>query len=102
MEPLTVLQPDAVLELVREGGVAYLPALNGPRRILLAHFDAARRQQICQLINQALPYAKAEPEAGRGDQRYFRLELRAERTVILIIPESHVPEGLVELWKGSR
>jgi hypothetical protein len=102
MEPLTVLQPDAVLELAREGGVAYLPALNGPRRILLAHFDAARRQQICQLINQALPYAKAEPEAGRGDQRYFRLELRAERTVILIIPESHVPEGLVELWKGSR
>ena len=102
MEALTVLHADAVLELDREGGVAYMPALNGPRRIALGHFDEARRQQICQLINQTLPYAEAEADAGRGDQRYFRLELRAERTLILIIPESRVPEGLVELWKGSR
>jgi hypothetical protein len=102
MKPLSGLRADAVLELAREGGVAYMPALNGPRRILLAHFDDARRQHICQLINQALPYAEAEANAGRGDQRYFRLELRTERTLILIIPEAHVPEELVELWKESR
>jgi hypothetical protein len=101
MKPLDTLQADAILELAREGGVSFMPRLNGPRRIALDHFSDERRQQICQLINQTLPYAQPPAQAGRGDQRYFRVEIRGKRSLILVIPEAQVPSELVDLWRGG-
>jgi hypothetical protein len=86
MKPLDTLQADAILELAREGGVS---------------FSDERRQQICQLINQTLPYAQPPAQAGRGDQRYFRVEIRGKRSLILVIPEAQVPSELVDLWRGG-
>lgn len=102
MEPLTALHADAVLELAHEGGVAYMPKLNAPRRIELTHLSDEGRQHLCQLINQLMPLAQKPEDAGRGDQRYFRLEVHGERALVLTVPEARVPQGLVELWEGGR
>ncbi|MDU6412336.1 MAG: protealysin inhibitor emfourin [Yersiniaceae bacterium] len=104
MQPISELDPDAVIILVREGGFAFIPKLNGPRRIALTEVSAETRDRICRLINQIMPYAQQQPgQAGCGDQRYFRLEIHFtstdDREWVLLIPETRTPEALVRLWK---
>ena len=102
MEPLIALHADTVLEVAHEGGVAFMPKLNAPRRIDLSPLSDERRQHICDLINGLLPYAQKPEDVGRGDQRYYRLEVRGDRALLLTIPEARVPKGLVELWKAGQ
>ncbi|WP_213875978.1 protealysin inhibitor emfourin [Pseudomonas sp. dw_358] len=102
MEPLNALHADTVLEVAHEGGVAYVPKLNAPRRIELAHLNDEARQHICELINRLLPFSVQPETAGSGDQRYFRLEVRGAQSLVLTIPEAKVPTGLVELWRGGQ
>ena len=107
MKPLDSLESNAVIEIYREGGIAFIPKLSGPRRVELAGMSDDKRQQICQLINQALPFAQEKENAGRGDQRYFRIEIYVESaehsaSLVVIIPETEAPEALVNLWKQAQ
>ena len=107
MKPLESLESSAVIEMYREGGVAFIPKLNGPRRVSMAGMSEDKRQQICQLINQSLPYAEPPEQAGRGDQRYYRLEIsyataQQSGSLVLIIPETQTPAELIELWKSAQ
>ncbi|WP_411704899.1 protealysin inhibitor emfourin [Edaphovirga cremea] len=113
MKPISSLDPDAVIELAREGGVAFIPKLAGQRRIEMANLDDHQRKRICTVINETLPYAEVQGQAcsvGRGDQRYFRLEIHyaSEQSfasephyagIVLLVPESDAPTDLVRLWK---
>ncbi|MFO6299722.1 protealysin inhibitor emfourin [Rahnella selenatireducens] len=106
MKPLDSLESNAVIEIYREGGIAFIPKLSGPRRVDLSGMSDDKRQEICQLINKTLPYAQEKENVGRGDQRYFRLEIyyaSAETTasLVVIIPETQAPEELVDLWKQA-
>lgn len=107
MKPLDSLESNTVIEIYREGGVAFIPKLSGPRRVELSGMSDDKRREICQLINKALPYAQEKENAGRGDQRYFRLEIyytSAEHSasLVVIIPETETPEELVDLWKQAQ
>lgn len=107
MKPLDSLESNAVIEIYREGGIAFIPKLSGPRRIELSDMSDDKRQQLCQLINQAMPYAQEKENAGHGDQRYFRIEIyfaSAEHSasLVVIVPETEAPEELVNLWKQAR
>ena len=106
MKPLDSLESNTVIEIYREGVVAFIPKLSGPRRVELSGMSDDKRREICQLINKALPYAQEKENAGRGDQRYFRLEIyyaSAEHyaSLVVIIPETETPEELVDLWKQA-
>ena len=106
------LTEDAVVELAREGGVAFIPQLSGLRRIALSQLSAEQRQRVIEILDQALVFSQppGQPTSpGRGDQRYFRIQIiwtrhnQAQYTdVILLVPEQEAPPSLVELWlKGE-
>jgi hypothetical protein len=106
MKPLDSLESNTVIEIYREGGVAFIPKLSEPRRVELSGMSDDKRREICQLINKALPYAQEKENAGRGDQRYFRLEIYYasadhSASLVVIIPETETPEELLELWKQA-
>lgn len=106
MKPLDSLESNTVIEIYREGGVAFIPKLSGPRRVELSGMSDDKRREICELINKTLPFAQEKENAGRGDQRYFRLEIyyaSAEHSasLVVIIPETETPEELVDLWKQA-
>ncbi|GAB2935507.1 protealysin inhibitor emfourin [Hafnia psychrotolerans] len=106
MKPLDTLDSSAVIEMYREGGIAFMPKLNGPRRVELAGMSDDKRRKICQLINQSLPYAKPPEKVGHGDQRYYRLDIHyatpgQSGSLMVIIPENQIPAELVELWKAA-
>lgn len=106
MKPLDSLESNAVIEIYREGGIAFIPKLSGPRRVELSGMSDDKRREICQLINKALPYAQEKENAGHSDQRYFRLEIyyasqAHSASLVVIIPETETPEELVNLWKQA-
>ena len=75
------LSDDAVIELAREGGVAWIPALSGMRKIVVARLNEQQRQRIATILQQSLPLGKppGQPDSpGSGDQRFFHVGL-AER-----------------------
>jgi hypothetical protein len=101
-----------VVELAREGGVAFIPQLSGLRRITLSTLTAQQRQRVVEILDQALVLGQppGQPSSpGRGDQRYFRIQIiwtrhnQAQYTdVILLVPEQEAPPSLVDLWlKGE-
>ena len=106
-----VLTDDAVIELAREGGIAWIPKLAAPRRFDLASIPAPLRQQLCATILSAMPQATepGQPNApGRGDQFYYRIHIsysdphhQAYADVILLIPERQAPEELEALWRNG-
>ncbi|EPO1790174.1 protealysin inhibitor emfourin [Cronobacter turicensis] len=106
------LTDDAVVELAREGGVAYMPRLAGQRRIAVAELNAQQRQRLIDILHQALPEASppGQPDSpGRGDQRYFRIQIlwtqhnqTGYADIVLLVPENAAPEGLRELWKRGE
>ena len=102
---LPKLGDNATLRLSRQGGVAAIQALSRPREIEFSQCNEQQRGQICSLLEGCLPLANRP--AGRGDQRYYRIELRyredeQDDEMVLQIPEEQAPGELVRLWdKGE-
>ena len=44
------LTDDAVVELAREGGVAFIPKLSGQRTIALSTLNEAQRQRVVNIL----------------------------------------------------
>lgn len=106
MKSLTALDHNAVILVSREGGIAFMPKLNGTRRIEAAQMSDDKRANVCLLINQMLSCEPTSPvQAGSGDQRYYRLCINSgERCqdLELIVPETNAPQELVKLWKEAE
>ncbi|AVJ18842.1 protealysin inhibitor emfourin [Serratia rhizosphaerae] len=110
MRPLPSFSQITVIELAREGGFAFIPKLAGLRRIVVADISPDECQRLEQLLNQSLPYAREEgqPDSpGRGDQRYFRVQIDyygqdGSSQIVLLIPESEAPQALVDLWQTGQ
>lgn len=99
------LGTDTTLRLSRQGGVAAIQALSRPREIEFSEVTEQQRGQICSVLEGCLPLATHT--SGRGDQRYYQIELRyreheQDDEMILQIPEEQAPGELVRLWdKGE-
>jgi hypothetical protein len=86
--------------VLRQGGVAAIPALSRPRRIALRDCPADRRVALCAILDEAAH--AAQPDCGAGDQRYFTVEIRyegQEHPLRFDVPESCAPRTLVTLWR---
>ena len=57
------LTDDAVVELAREGGVAFIPKLSGQRTIALSSLNEAQRQRLVSILEQAFP--RGQPPGDR-------------------------------------
>ncbi|MEL0578431.1 protealysin inhibitor emfourin [Pectobacterium punjabense] len=111
MRTLPELNDNAIIELAREGGFAFIPKLAGPRRFALASVPSSERERICNAIRDAFPQAResGEPDGpGRGDQFYYRIHISYSHPqqnqyadVILLIPEDLAPPELTELWRNG-
>ena len=101
---LADLSDDAVIELAREGGVAWIPALSGMRKIVVAKLNEQQKQRIATILQQSLPLGKppGQPDSpGRGDQRQIVSE-QHYHSLIILIPEDRAPDSLVELWRDGE
>ncbi|ALR07744.1 hypothetical protein B9J09_06860 [Xylella fastidiosa subsp. pauca] len=109
------LNDDIVLDIACEGGCAWIPKLAKPRRVTLRQMNPLQRERICNTLLQVLPLGKtpgAQSSVGRGDQRYYRIEISNiiqnqkhvgdGDTIILLIPEDQAPPELVQLWKEGE
>ncbi|MHC8314097.1 protealysin inhibitor emfourin [Pseudomonas sp. LB3P31] len=105
MKTLPMLGDDAVIHLSRQGGVAAIHALTRPRSIEFAQCDIEQRLRICTVLEGCLAFA--EPASGRGDQRFFEIEVHyrsgeQDDRMVLKVPEEKAPGNLVHLWdKGE-
>lgn len=105
MKQLPPLGKDASVRLSRQGGFAAIQALSRPREIDFASCDEQQRGQLCSLLEGCLPLAS--DDGGRGDRRYYQIELRyrareRDDEMVLRIPEEQAPGELVRLWdKGE-
>ncbi|MDE1188957.1 MAG: hypothetical protein PW844_21235 [Pantoea sp.] len=104
------LTDDAIIELAREGGLAFIPRLRTERRFALAQLPTPQKQRICAVLEQAMPLGEPEDQAaniGRGDQRYFRIQIsyathQQSGTVVILIPEQVAPPELEALWRDGE
>jgi len=111
MTLLSPLNEHTVLEVTREGGLAFIPALNVRQRVAWCDLSLPQRERLCELINPmaSLAPADAGPRAGRGDQRYYRIVIlgqdpapHAQPGLEIVVPESSAPPELATLWqKGT-
>nr|WP_314533795.1 protealysin inhibitor emfourin [uncultured Pseudomonas sp.] len=105
MKTLPILGADAVIHLSRQGGVAAIHALTRPRSIEFAQCDIEQRSRICDVLQGCLPYA--EQPSGRGDQRFYEIEVHyrtgeQDDRMVMKVPEDQAPGDLVHLWdKGE-
>jgi hypothetical protein len=86
--------------VLRQGGVAAVPALSRPRRIVLRDCPADRRLALCAILADAVN--AAQPGCGAADQRYFTIEIRYEdrdEPLRFDVPETSAPHALVHLWR---
>jgi len=110
MDSLPELSDDAVIDVAREGGFAYIPKLSGPRRIALAQLSGPQREHVCNVLRQAMPLAESPAEQsrpGQGDQRYYRIEISYATpdrlgNIVIIIAEDQAPPALVQLWQDGQ
>ncbi|ATA23015.1 hypothetical protein BIY26_11715 [Brenneria goodwinii] len=112
MKNLPTLTNDAIVELAREGGIAWIPKLAGLRRFALANLPESERERICAAIRHALPQARdpGKPDSpGRGDQFYYRIHIyfsSAGKThhteQEFLIPEDLAPPELTTLWREGK
>lgn len=103
MRPLPPWDTVVAVQVQRQGGVAAIPALAQPRMISLRRCPQDERGRLCAAIAQAA--AMAQEECGRGDQRYFTVEIlreNDEEPLRFNIPEAGAPELLVNLWRHGR
>ncbi|EGT4256378.1 hypothetical protein D8W73_20305 [Citrobacter amalonaticus] len=106
------LTDDAVVELAREGGVAFIPKLARQRKIALSGLSTVQRQRVADILRQSLTVGMPPGESGspgRGDQRYFRIQIiwtqhnQAGFTdIIVLVPENDAPASLVDLWQKGE
>ncbi|WBT60554.1 protealysin inhibitor emfourin [Kosakonia oryzendophytica] len=102
------LTDDAVVELAREGGLAFMPKLSGKRRIVIAQLSNEQRQRLVEILHQALPLGEPPGQTGspgRGDQRFYRVQITwttQPTDVLLLIPESKAPPSFVDLWREGE
>ncbi|ORM62965.1 hypothetical protein PRCB_08600 [Pantoea rodasii] len=104
------LTDDAIIELAREGGIAFIPRLRGERRFALAQLPEPQKQRVCSVLQQALPLGEPEDQAatiGRGDQRYFRIQItyathQEAGSIVILIPEQVAPAELQALWRDGQ
>ncbi|HCS45369.1 MAG TPA: hypothetical protein DIW52_21500 [Pseudomonas sp.] len=105
MKTLPTLGNDAVVRLSRQGGVAAIHALTRPRRIEFAQCDIDQRTRICTVLEGCLAFA--DPTSGRGDQRFYEIEVHfrsgeQDDRMVMKVPEDQAPGELVHLWdKGE-
>jgi hypothetical protein len=105
---LLSLSDDAIIELAREGGVAWIPTLSGMRTIVVARLNDQQKQRIAEILQQSLPLGKppGQPDSpGRGDQRFYRIQIISEQRysrLIVLIPEERAPVALVNLWRDGE
>ncbi len=104
------LSDDAIIELAREGGIAFIPRLRGERRFALGQLPEPQKQRVCNVLEQALPLGEPEDQAanlGRGDQRYFRIQItyathQEAGSVVILIPETLASPELEALWRDGQ
>ncbi|QJI29804.1 hypothetical protein HKK55_14135 [Pseudomonas sp. ADAK18] len=99
MKELPPLGSDATVRLSRQGGVTAM--LSRPREIEFAQYNPDEREQICSLLKGCLPLTSSE--SGRGDQRFYQIEVRFRQDdrddqLMLQVPEDRAPGELVRLW----
>lgn len=105
MKSLPTLGDDAVVRLSRQGGVAAIHALTRPRSIEFAQCNLDQRARICSVLAGCL--AIEDTTAGRGDQRFYEIEVRyrtgeQDDRMVVKVPEDRAPGELVHLWdKGE-
>lgn len=105
MKKLPALGNDATVRLSRQGGLATMQALSRPREIDFAACNEQQRGQICNVLEGCLPLAAQD--SGRGDRRYYQIELRfrkneQEDEMVLQVPEEQAPGELVRLWDKGQ
>ncbi|XTZ39450.1 protealysin inhibitor emfourin [Salmonella enterica] len=102
------LTDDTVIELAREGGLAFIPKLSGKRRIVIAQLNVQQRQRLVDILRQALPLGEVPGKAdspGCGDQRFYRLQIiwaSQQSDMLVLIPENKAPQALIELWRQGE
>jgi len=104
------LTDDAIIELAREGGIAFIPKLRSERRFALAQLPEPQKQRVCNVLEQALPLGEPEEQAatmGHGDQRYYRIQItyathREAGSIVILIPETVAPPELQALWRDGQ
>lgn len=104
------LSDDAIVDLAREGGIAFIPRLRGKRRFALSQLPEPQKQHVCTVLQQALLLGEPEEQAaniGRGDQRYFRIQItytthRESGAVVILVPEAVAPPDLQALWHDGQ
>lgn len=104
------LTDDAIIELAREGGIAFIPGLRGERRFALAQLAEPQKQRVCTVLQQALPFGEPEDQAanlGRGDQRYFRIQItyathHETGSIVILVPETAASPELEALWRDGQ
>ncbi|MRS18094.1 hypothetical protein GJV08_02875 [Enterobacteriaceae bacterium RIT692] len=104
------LTDDAIIELAREGGIAFIPKLRGERRFALAELPEPQKQRVCEVLEQAMPLGEPEDQAaniGRGDQRYYRIQISyathlEAASLVILIPEQLAPPELQSLWRDGE
>ncbi|MEW5288289.1 protealysin inhibitor emfourin [Erwinia papayae] len=107
---LPELSDDAVIDVAREGGFAYIPKLAAAKRITLAQLSASEREHVCNVLRQSLPLGEPQGEqgcAGSGDRRYYRVAIsyatqQQSGSIVIVIPEELAPAELVELWQNGQ
>ncbi|ARJ42772.1 hypothetical protein B1H58_12555 [Pantoea alhagi] len=110
MKELPELTDDAVIDLAREGGFAYIPKLAGQRRIALGQLANPQKERVCEILRHSLPLgepADKQQQAGRGDQYYYRIQISYDTQhhsadIVIVIPDSLAPPELKALWKEGE
>ena len=67
------LTDDAVVELAREGGVAFIPKLSGQRTIALSSLNEAQRQRLVSILAAVTSAISASRLSGTGRIRHIML-----------------------------
>lgn len=106
---LPELSDDAIIDVAREGGFAFIPKLAQPRRFMLAQLSAAQKMRVCEIVRNALRLGEPEDRQarlGHGDQRYFRIQIsyatrQSTGAFVLLIPEQLAPTELESLWRNG-
>ncbi|TCL06959.1 protealysin inhibitor emfourin [Sodalis ligni] len=109
MDQCPVLDEQTVIEVSREGGFAYIPALLARRRFSLGQMPSGQRERLCALIRQLLMQS---PPGGRcpgsGDTRYYRIHIlrpdnrQSSSFFELLVPEASAPSELARFWQEGR
>lgn len=111
MTLLSPLNEHTVLDVTREGGLAFIPAFNVHQRVAWCDLSFTQRERLCALINPmaSLVSTGGGPSAGRGDQRFYRIQIlehdptqHSPPGLEIVVPESSAPPELAMLWKNGR